>query len=66
MRGDLQELRTRPDGSLIRRRYGGGVGNRCRWAERFAVFEQQPNVAAREMSTYMNSCCKSSRTAAAS
>ena len=22
--------------SLIRRRYGGGVGNRCRWAERFA------------------------------
>ena len=26
----------RPGDSLIRRSYGGGVGNRCRWAERFA------------------------------
>ena len=35
-RGDLQERRTRPGSSLIRQRYGGGVGNRCRWADRFA------------------------------
>ena len=27
---------SRPGSSLIRRRYEGGVGNRCRWAERFA------------------------------
>ena len=26
----------RPGDSLIRRRYGGGVGNQCRWADRFA------------------------------
>ena len=38
----------RPGGSLIRRRYGGGVGNRCRWADRFAMSEQQPNVAAKK------------------
>ena len=30
----------RPGNSLIWRRYGGGVGNRCRWAERFAMSEQ--------------------------
>ena len=54
-RGDLQERRTRPSyshiqhttpaprpgDSLIWRRYGGGVGNRCRWADRFAMPEQQ-------------------------
>ena len=54
-RGDLQEvchgqlaalfatqhLRTQPDDSLIRRRYGGGVGNRCRWVDRFALSEQR-------------------------
>ena len=34
-------LRPRPGSSLIWRRYGGGVGNRCRWAERFAMSEQQ-------------------------
>ena len=34
-------LRPRPCDSLIRRRYGGGVGNRCRWADRFAMSEQQ-------------------------
>ena len=33
---------SRPGGSLIWRRYGGGVGNRCRWAERFAMSEQRP------------------------
>ena len=32
---------TRPGDSLIRRRYGGGVGDRGRWAERFAMSEQQ-------------------------
>ena len=37
-------LRPRPGGSLIRRRYGGGVGNRCRWAERFALFEQMQSM----------------------
>ena len=46
-------LRPRPCDSLIRRRYGGGVGNRCRWAERFAMSEQQPYVAAMGMGTYM-------------
>ena len=54
-RGDLQELHRRSGGSLIihripaprpcnsliRRRYVGGVGNRCRWADRFAMPEQQ-------------------------
>ena len=39
--GELQELRTWPGDSLIWRRYGGGVGNRRRWAERFAMSEQQ-------------------------
>ena len=34
-------LRPRSGSSLIRWRYGGGVGNRCRWAERFAMSEQQ-------------------------
>ena len=48
--GDLLELHPRlggslithripapqPGNSLIWRRYGGGVGNRCRWADRFA------------------------------
>ena len=36
-----QHLRPRPGDSLIRRRYGGGVSNRCRWADRFAMSEQQ-------------------------
>ena len=40
-RGDLQERRTWPGNSLIWRRYGGGVSNRCRWADRFAMSEQQ-------------------------
>ena len=54
-RGDLLELRPwpssshiqhptptpRPGDSLIRRRYVGGVDNRCRWADRFAMSEQQ-------------------------
>ena len=40
-RGDLQERRTWPGDSLIWRRYGGGVSNRCRWADRFAMSEQQ-------------------------
>ena len=31
-----QHLRPWPGDSLIWRRYGGGVGNRCRWADRFA------------------------------
>ena len=53
MRGDLQELRTRPGGSLIWRRYGGGVGNRCRWVERFAMSEQLPYVATMGMGAYM-------------
>ena len=57
-RGDLQELHRRSGGSLIihripaprpcnsliRRRYGGGVGNRCRWAERFAMSEQRQSM----------------------
>ena len=29
-------LAPQPGSSLLLRRYGGGVGNRCRWAERFA------------------------------
>ena len=37
----------RPCNSLIWRRYGGGVGNRCRWAKDLRLFEQQPYVAAR-------------------
>ena len=79
-RGDLQERRTRPSDShiqhptpaplpgdsLIRRRYGGGVGNRRRWAERFALSEQQLKVAARQMGTYINRCCERSHATAAS
>ena len=30
--------------SLIWRRYGGGVGNRCRWADRFAMSEQRQSM----------------------
>ena len=30
--------------SLIRRRYGGGVGNRYRWVERFAMSEQMQSM----------------------
>ena len=37
-----------PATNLIWRRYGGGVGNRCRWADRFAMSEQQSKVAAME------------------
>ena len=39
-----QHPRTRPGGSLIWRRYGGGVGNRCRWADRFAMSEQRQSM----------------------
>ena len=39
-----QHPRTRPGGSLIRRRYGGGVGNRGRWADRFAISEQRQSM----------------------
>ena len=39
---------SRPGDSLIRRRYGGGVGNRCRWAERFAMSEQRLQVGSKE------------------
>ena len=54
----------RPGGSLIRRRCGGGVGNRCRWAERFALSEQRPYVAAMGIDAYMlidagKSACRS-------
>ena len=42
-----------PCNSLIWRRYGSGVGNRCRCADRYAMSEQQPYVAARGMGTYM-------------
>ena len=34
--------------SLIRRRYGGGVGNRRRWADRFAMSEQRLQVGSKE------------------
>ena len=65
--GDLLELHPRPGGSLIthripapwpgssliRRRYGGGVGNRCRWAERFAMSEQRHKAALTGMGTYI-------------
>ena len=67
MLGDLLELHPRPGGSLIThripaprptdsligRRYGGGVGNRCRWAERFALSEQRPYVAVMGIDAYM-------------
>ena len=57
-RGDLQERRTRPiyshiqhptpaplpGSSLIWRRYGGGVCNRGRWADRFAISEQRQSM----------------------
>ena len=33
-----------PGSSLIWRRYGGGVGNRCRWADRFAISEQRQSM----------------------
>ena len=36
--------RTRPCNSLIWRRYGGGVGNRGRWADRFAISEQRQSM----------------------
>ena len=39
-----QHPRTRPGDSLIWRRYGGGVGNRCRWADRFAMSEQRQSM----------------------
>ena len=32
----IRYMRPWPGDSLIRRRYVGGVGNRCRWADRFA------------------------------
>ena len=32
----IRYMRPWPGNSLIRRRYVGGVGNRCRWADRFA------------------------------
>ena len=43
----------RPCNSLIRRRYVGGVGNRCRWAERFAMSEQRLKTAVTGMGTYI-------------
>ena len=48
-----KHLRPWPGDSLIQRRYGGGVGNRCRWADRFAMSEQRPYVAAMGMGAYM-------------
>ena len=39
-----QHLRPRPGSSLIWRRYGGGVGNRGRWADRFAISEQRQSM----------------------
>ena len=39
-----KHLRPWPGDSLIRRRYGGGVGNRCRWTERFAMSEQRQSM----------------------
>ena len=33
-----------PGSSLIWRRYGGGVGNRGRWADRFAISEQRQSM----------------------
>ena len=53
VRDELLELHPRPGGSLIWRRYGGGVGNRCRWVERFAMSEQQSYVGAMGMGAYM-------------
>ena len=37
-------IAPRPGDSLIRRRYGGGVSNRCRWADRFAMSEQMQSM----------------------
>ena len=34
----------RPGCSLFRRRYAGGLGNRCRWADRFAMSEQRQSM----------------------
>ena len=42
-----------PGDSLIRRRYVGGVGNRCRWAERFAMSEQLLKAAVTGMGTHI-------------
>ena len=42
-----------PGDSLIRRRYAGGVGNRCRWAERFAMSEQRLKAAVTGMGTHI-------------
>ena len=45
--------------SLIRRRYGGGVGNRCRWADRFAMSEQRLQGSSNEDGRiYINKCRK--------
>ena len=43
-RGDLQERRTRPGGSLIRRRYGGGVGNRSDGPKDLRLSEQMQSM----------------------
>ena len=80
-RGDLLELHPRPGGSLIthripapwpgssliRRRYGGGVGNRCRWAERFASVRAAAQGSSNgDGYIYMNKCSERPHTAAAS
>ena len=41
---DTQRQRPGPGSSLIWRRCGGGVGNRCRWADRFAMSEQRQSM----------------------
>ena len=52
-------LRPRPGDSLIRRRYRGGVGNRCRWAERFAMSEQWLQGGSNgDGRIYLNKCRK--------
>ena len=56
----------RPCDSLIRRRYVGGVGNRCRWADRFAMSEQRLKAAVTGMGIYMNKCSERPYAAAAS
>ena len=55
-----------PGDSLIRRRYVGGVGNRCRWADRFAMSEQRLKAAVTGMGIYMNKCSERPYAAAAS